>query len=528
MLDDALCEKARLARDPRFDGRFFIAVRTTGVYCRPICRVRPPLRRNITFHPSAASAEEAGFRPCKRCRPETAPGTPAWLGSSAVVSRALRLIEEGALDRDGVEALAGRVGLGARQLRRLFVEHVGASPLAVARTRRTHFARRLIDETGLPLGEVALAAGFGSVRQFNDAVRQTFGRTPRALRRGRADARDAAGIRLRLPYREPFDWGALVGFLIPRAIPGVESVVDASGGAASLPRGAGGRRAARSAAALRYRRAIGRGSWVEIGPVPDAAALELRVHGDPPTDLIGLAARARRLFDLAADPARVRADLRTDPQLRPLLRRRPGLRVPGCWDPFEIGVRAILGQQVSVVGATTLAGRLVERFGDAVGPCPGEALAYTFPSPAGLAEADVAAIGMPRKRGEAVRSFARALIEGALVLDGATPLDETVAALRTLPGFGDWTAQYLAMRALGEPDAFPAGDLGLRKALGDGAALPNERSVRRRAEAWRPWRSYAAVHLWASLDDPAPRGRAIVRSTRHAASDLPRARGERR
>jgi len=480
-LDPETCEKARLARDPRFDGRFFIGVRTTGIYCRPICRVRPPLRRNIDFHPTAAAAEEAGLRPCKRCRPETAPGTPAWLGSSATVARGLRMIEEGALDGDGtVGAMAARLGVGPRHLRRLFIEHVGAAPLAVARTRRVHFARRLIDESELPMARVALAAGFGSVRQFNEAVRRTFGRSPRELRRAAAIGKRTAapGLTLHLAYRRPFDWDGLLAFLAPRAMPGLEQIRDGV-----------------------YRRAIGSGRQVAIAPVPDADALEVRVSAPPPSDLIGVAARARRLFDLSADPARIAKDLGRDLRLRPLIRRRPGLRLPGAWDPFEVGVRAILGQQVSVAGATTLAGRLVAAFGTPSG-IPGDAaLTHLFPRARMLCDAAIEPLGLPRARAEAIRTFARAVDRETLAFDGAAPLEESIAAMRALPGFGDWTAQYVAMRALGEPDAFPSGDLGLRKALASGAEPARERDVRATAEAWRPWRSYAALWLWSSLGD---------------------------
>ncbi len=480
-LDPEVCERARQARDPRFDGRFFIAVRTTGIYCRPICRVRPPLRRNVDFHPTAAAAEEAGFRPCRRCRPETAPGTPAWRGSSATVERALRMIEDGALDRDGVPALADRLGIGPRHLRRLFLEHVGAPPLSVARTRRAHFARRLIDESALPMVEVAAASGFGSVRQFNDAIRSTFHRTPSEIRRAAKGEHPDDGLTLTLPFRRPFDWERLLAFLVPRAMPGIETI---SGG--------------------RYLRAVGERTFVEIAPAVGDDALELQVRGEAPSDLITLAARARKLFDLSADPDRILQDLGHDRKLRRWLRRWPGLRVPGAWDPFEIGVRAILGQQVSVVGATTLAGRLVAGFGKPTALDCQRSLTHLFPSPSRLAEADVASIGLPKARAAAIRAFAGAIASGELRIDGSAPLAESLEALCALPGFGDWTAQYVAMRALGEPDAFPAGDLGLRKALGKPGEPAAERDVRASANAWRPWRSYAALWLWTSLSISEP------------------------
>lgn len=479
-LDPEVCEKARKALDPRFDGRFFIGVKTTGIYCRPVCRVRPPLRKNIDFYPTAAAAEDAGFRPCKRCRPETAPGTPAWLGSSAVVSRGLRMIEAGVLDGDGsVEDMAGRLGVGPRHLRRLFVEHVGAAPLSLARTRRVHFARRLIDETELPMAGIASAAGFGSVRQFNDAVRRTFHQSPSELRRNAGGA--AGPVVLRLPYRAPFDWEGLLAFMVPRAMPGVEQVVDG-----------------------RYRRAFGSGGWIEVRSAENADALEVHVRGANGGDLIGIAARVRRLFDLSADPSQIAEDLSRDRRLRPCIRRRPGLRLPGAWDPFEIGVRAILGQQVSVKGATTLAGRLVQRFGSPSSVVGQESLSHLFPEASTLCDAELEPIGLPRARAEAIRVWARAVDGGSISFDGAAPLEETLDALRALPGFGDWTAQYVAMRAFAEPDAFPSGDLGLRKALSDGKDPAKERDVREASEAWRPWRSYAALWLWSSLGDEPP------------------------
>ena len=502
LLDPETCERARQARDPRFDGRFFIAVRSTGVYCRPVCRVRPPRAQNVRFYPSAAAAEEAGYRPCRRCRPESAPGTPAWRGSVSTVSRALGLIEAGALDRNGsVEALATRLGVGARHLRRLFAEHVGAAPLSVARTRRTHFARRLLDESDLPMAEIALAAGFGSVRQFNDALSATFHRTPTALRAARSSrlAREARaeGVRLRLALRPPFDWPALLDFLALRAIPGVESVDGP-----------------------RYRRAVGPRTAIEVTAEPDALAV--RVLGESPPDLIGVAARVRRLFDLAADPEPIARDLGADAVLAPRIRRRPGLRLLGAWDPFETAVRVVLGQQVSVAGASTLAGRVAVAFGKPVEEALPGVLVRLFPAAEDLAEADLAGIGLTRARAAALRAVARACADGSLDLEGAAPLEESLGALTALPGIGDWTAQVIAMRALGEPDAFPAGDLGLRKALGrDGRPAP-ERRVRERAEAWRPWRSYAAQWLWSDPHEPAP-----ARSNRTGTRQNPRARRKR-
>ncbi|MDX2167778.1 MAG: AlkA N-terminal domain-containing protein [Deltaproteobacteria bacterium] len=492
-LDRATCYRAMRTRDRRFDGRFFIAVRTTGIYCRPVCPARPPKLENVTFYACAAAAETAGFRPCKRCRPETAPGTPAWLGSSALVARGLRLIDAGALDDEegGVEALAARLGVGARQLRRLFEQHLGASPVAVARAQRLATARALIDQTALPMWEIAAAAGFRSLRQFNHAVRTSFGAAPTALRRRVArDARDAAGLTLRLPYRPPLDWRGLLAFLAARATPGVEQVADGA-----------------------YRRTVDAGdapAWIEVRAVPAAAALALRIHGADAAAVPGLIERARRVFDLSADPLAIAAHLRRDLRLRRSLTAQPGLRVPGAWDPFEIAVRAVVGQQVTVRGATTLMGRLVERCGAPLAGIDG--LTHRFPTPAALAAADLTGIGMPSARVAALQGLAAAVARGAVVLDAARGLDEVVERLTALPGIGAWTAHYIAMRALGEPDAFPHGDLGLRAALGNGSGPVSSAALAEAAEAWRPWRAYAAMHLWQTLgasdqkDTKAPSG----------------------
>ena len=480
-LDPATCYRALRTRDRRFDGRFFVGVRTTGVYCRPICPARTPYRANIDFYACAAAAEEAGFRPCKRCRPETSPGTPAWLGSSAVVSRALRLIRDGALDGGGVDALAARLGVGDRQLRRLFDQHLGASPAAVARAQRLQAARALIDQTDLPMLEISAAAGFQSLRQFNHAVRQTFGAPPRELRRT-SPARDAAqrareGVALRVPYRPPLDWPGLLAFLAVRATPGVEAV---QGNA--------------------YRRAVRIGDtvgWIEVTAAPDAAALLVRLRPCDGAALLPVVERVRRVFDLGADPLQIAAHLRGDARLRPLVTARPGLRVPGAWDPFEVAVRGIVGQQISVAGATTLMGRLVARCGARVDLAEG--VTHLFPTPAALAEADLTGIGMPGARVAALQALARAVADGAEPLDAARGLDDAVARLRELPGVGEWTAQYIAMRGLGEPDAFPHGDLVLRQALGNGSGAVSAAALALAAEAWRPWRAYAAVHLWAGM-----------------------------
>ena len=492
-LDRESCYRAVLARDARFDGQFFTAVLTTGVYCRPICPARAPKLEHTVFYPSAAAAQSAGFRPCQRCRPETFPETAAWRGTYGTVSRALALIAAGALDEDDMEGLAGRLGLGARQLRRLFARHIGASPKAVAATRRVHFAKRLITETALPMTDVAMAAGFGSVRRFNDTFRKLYGRPPSRLRRGgtrEGAGEDATALTLNLPYKPPYDWATLIRFLAARAIPGVERATENFYARIISLAGATGT------------------IVVHRGARPDCLTAAIRF---PILHEMGhLIQRLRSLFDLGADPALIGAHLSADPGLAARVARRPGLRVPGAWDGFELGVRAILGQQISVGAASSLAGRLVAAYGRAVGPiAEGEpalaGLTHEFPAPARIAEArDLASVlGMPRARAAAIVALAEAAAADPRLFDPGRGLEESVARLTALPGIGEWTAQYIAMRALREPDAFPATDIGLLRAAADEAARPSPARLLARAEAWRPWRAYAALHLWAS-DPVAP------------------------
>lgn len=471
-----VCRRARLARDPRFDGKFFIGVKTTGIYCRPVCPARSPHEGNVAYYISAAAASEAGLRPCLRCRPECSPGTPAWIGSSTTVSRALREIAGGSVESGSLEGLAARLGMGVRHLRRLFVSHLGASPVAVAQTQRLLAAKRLMDQTQLPLTTIALAAGFGSVRRFNAAFLHTYGRCPRDMRRSESRDPDCQSYRIPLRYRPPFDWDALIAFLSARALPGVESVTDGV-----------------------YRRSIslgGQSGWLAVQPVPHESELSLSIQFPDPAKLLRIVAQARRIFDLDADPLTIESHLGRDTLLAPLLRARPGLRIPGAWNGFEIGVRAILGQQVSVAGATTLAGRLVARFGTPLEDAP-EGITHFFPSPEKLAASKVASIGLPAKRAEAIEEFARKVSSGELTFDGVLNVEEFQRILVEIPGVGGWTAQYIALRGLGEPDAFPSGDLALLKALG----LKTVREIEARAEAWRPWRGYAALQLWQGVKD---------------------------
>jgi AraC family transcriptional regulator of adaptative response / DNA-3-methyladenine glycosylase II len=475
-MDAEALDRARLSRDARFDGRFFVAVTTTGIYCRPICPSRCAKRSHVRFFGSPAAAEAAGFRPCLRCRPEAAPGTPAWLGTAAVVRRALRLISDGALDQDSVDALASRLGIGPRHLLRLFVRHVGATPSAVAQTRRLHFAVCLLGETRLPITQVALAAGFGSCRRFNDAFRNTYRRAPRELRRTdrRAYSLEASGqVVLRLAYRPPYDWAHVRDFLATRAVPGVERV-DAGGYARSVA-------------------CAGGSASIRVSALPGQHALELRVCGAPAASLLQVASVARRVFDVAADPARISAELGGDALVGPLLRRRPGLRIPGAWEPFECAVRAVLGQQVSVAAGRTFASRLVARTGT---PLPGanDGLTHLFPNAAAIASASLDGLGITRSRAATLHALARAVLENRI--DFGAPPEDVAAALAEIPGIGPWTAQYVALRALGEPDAMPTGDLVLRRMAARGARLLNARELEARARDWQPWRGYAVMHLW--------------------------------
>lgn len=477
-LDHDACYRALSVRDARFDGRFFTAVKTTGIYCRPVCPARTPLSKNIIFYPSAAAAQEAGFRPCLRCRPETAPDLGAWRGASNTVSRALSLIEMGALDEADVDSLAGRLGVGERHLRRLFREYLGASPVAVAQTRRVLLAKQLIHDTRLPMTEVALAAGFGSLRRFNETFAALYDRPPTALRRA-ANAEVSAGpqgeVSLLLRYRAPYDWPAMLAFLRKRAIPGVENV-DANS----------------------YRRTIGfdglQGT-VTVQPA-DGNALRATIRFPKLSTLPKIIARLRRLFDLTADPEAIAAQLSADAILAPLVAARPGLRVPGAWDGFELAVRAVLGQQITVSAAISLAGKIVARYGAPLkSPEPG--LTHVFPEPGVLADADIAKLGMPKTRGAALSAIAAAVAADPNLFTASRDLDGAVAQLRALPGIGDWTAHYIAMRQLREPDAFPAADIGLQRAMADANGLrPNAAALLARAEHWRPWRAYAAQHLW--------------------------------
>jgi AraC family transcriptional regulator of adaptative response / DNA-3-methyladenine glycosylase II len=472
-----ILDRARRSRDPRFDGRFFIAVRSTRIYCRPICPSRFSNDSNIRYYATAEEATEAGYRPCLRCRPEAAPGSPAWTGTSAVVQRALRLIQDGVLDQASVGNLANRLGIGVRHLSRLFGQHVGASPATVAQTRRLHFAKRLLDETYLPITDIAHASGFRSIRRFNDAFQATYRKSPRELRKGKrvgSSKEEGAEIVLRLSFRPPYDWGHIQAFLAANAIPGVEIVTaDFYSRATPTPSG--------------Y-------AVLQIRSVAQAYALEVKIKGAMPAELPSLLSSVRRMFDLTADPERITAALHSDKLLLPLRAGRPGLRIPGSWDAFECSVCAIVGQHRGAASKRRLK-RLVERFGQRI-DAPGADIRFLFPTAAVLAEAKLEEIGLDGLRCEALRQLARAVCNKRIRFDA--PSEEISRMLCSLPGVGRWTAGYVELRGLGDPDAFPFGDLLLRRLASTGEKPLTALALEERAECWRPFRGYAVFHLWAS------------------------------
>ncbi|MEP7186636.1 MAG: AlkA N-terminal domain-containing protein [Rhodanobacter sp.] len=476
-----VCEQARLSRDARFDGLFFTAVTSTGIYCRPVCPARAPKRENVRYYANAAAAEAGGFRPCLRCRPELAPGNEEWQRGDHVVARALKLIDAGVLVDQSLGELAREAGVGPRQLRRLFVDHVGASPFSLHTTRRLLFARQLLTETALPVTEVALASGFRSLRRFNAAFLQANRIPPRELRRYPRSA-PGSPLLLRLGYRPPYAFDEVLGFLRTRALPGVERV-DEHG----------------------YARVFGSSDapgWLHLSAAPAGAnALQLQLHCPHSANLLGVVTTLRRMFDLDANPQSIAETFARDDLLGPLIARRPGLRLPGGWDGFEIAVRAILGQQISVAAARTLATRIVHRWGEPLPTALLPGLERLFPTPAALAHADLREIGVTTARAATIRGVAQAMLDGRVDFRAGQPLDAFVARWIALPGIGEWTAHYMAMRALSHPDAFPAGDLVLRREAGTESGPLTTRGLITRADAWRPWRAYAVMHLWRGTAD---------------------------
>jgi AraC family transcriptional regulator of adaptative response / DNA-3-methyladenine glycosylase II len=482
-LDADQCYSAVQSRDRRFDGWFVTAVRTTGIYCRPSCPAITPKRTNVDFYPTAATAQQRGFRACKRCRPDASPGSPEWNVRQDAVARAMRLIADGIVERDGVPGLARRLGYSERHLNRLFTDELGAGPLAVARAQRAHTARLLVETTPMTLTDIAFAAGFGSIRQFNDTVRAVFGMSPSGLRSA-SDGRSANGpsafgmrttgtmaaVTIRLAVRAPFAPGAVMSFVGDRAIPGVESWQDGT-----------------------YRRSLdlpGGVGVVELVAHPDHVAARLGLSSW--SDLSAAVQRVRRLLDLDCDPAAVDAALGSNAALAPLVEAVPGRRAPASVDPYETAIRAVIGQQVSVAGARTVAARIVESVGRSLSEPAGE-VSRVFPRPEELAVAPDDAFSMPGARRDTIRRLAGAVADGRIELDvGCEPAD-VHHRLLALRGIGPWTADYVVMRGLGHPDTFLNNDLGVRHALDHLGITADE------ARQWAPWRSYAVHHLWASL-----------------------------
>ncbi|MFI2378501.1 AlkA N-terminal domain-containing protein [Streptomyces sp. NPDC018964] len=491
--DTERCVRAVRSKDARFDGWFFTAVLTTGIYCRPSCPVVPPKAENMVFHPSAAACQQAGFRACKRCRPDTSPGSPEWNQRADAVARAMRLIADGVVDREGVTGLAARLGYSTRQVERQLLAELGAGPLALARAQRAQTARLLIETTDLPMAEIAFAAGFSSVRTFNDTVREVYALTPGGLRaRAPKDtSRTTPGVlSLRLPFRAPLNPDNLFGHLAATAVPGVEEWLPHS------PKGVGGTPigAYRRTLRLPYGHGV-----VALTPHPDHIACRLTL-GDP-RDLTVAISRCRRLLDLDADPVAVDEQLRADPVLAPLVDKAPGRRVPRTVDADEFAVRAVLGQQVSTAAARTHAARLVTAYGTPVDD-PEGGLTHLFPSPEALAGLDPETLAMPRTRRTTFTTLVRRLADGDLHLGADSDWPETRAKLLALPGFGPWTADVIAMRALGDPDAFLPTDLGIRRAARELGLPSTPAALTARAAAWRPWRAYAVQYLWATDSHP--------------------------
>jgi AraC family transcriptional regulator of adaptative response / DNA-3-methyladenine glycosylase II len=473
------CYRAVQSRDARFDGWFFTAVTSTGIYCRPSCPALTPKRTNVIFFPTAAAAQVAGFRACKRCRPDATPGSPEWDTRADLVGRAMRLIADGVVDRDGVEGLALRLNYSSRHVQRQLTAELGAGPLALARAQRAQTARILIEQTGLPFAQVAFAAGFDSIRQFNDTVREVFAGPPTDLRRKsqRSGEPTPGVIPLRLAHRSPLDGAALFEFLGRRAVAGLEAgTQDTYRRTLRLPHGT---------------------ATVGLATSP-GGYISCQLRLDDNRDLTSAVERCRRLLDLDADPVAVDALLTTDPLLAPLVAVAPGKRVPRTVDGSELVIRAIIGQQVSVAGARTVTARLVARYGKPL-TTPDGTLTHLFPEPGALADAAPVDLGMPAARARTLIAVARAMAEGGLCLDPGADRVAAIDALRALPGIGDWTAGYVAMRALGDPDAFLAGDLGVRRAFERLGASGNPASAARLAQRWRPWRAYGQQHLWATL-----------------------------
>ncbi|MDR7087313.1 AraC family transcriptional regulator of adaptative response / DNA-3-methyladenine glycosylase II [Aeromicrobium panaciterrae] len=473
--DHERCYRAAESRDARFDGVFFVGVKTTGIYCRPSCPAVTPKRQNVLFYASAAAAQDAGFRACRRCRPDTTPGSPEWNVRADAVGRAMRLIGDGVVEREGVEGLASRLGYSQRHVTRMLTQELGAGPLALARSNRSHAARVLIETTDMPMSDIAFASGFSSIRQFNDSVRHAYALSPTDMR-GRRRGTPTGHVTLRLAVRQPFHADGLIEFLGGRAITGVERVEDRT-----------------YARVLRLPHGLG---VVQLTLHDDHVACELEL-----ADLRDTAVavqRCRRLLDLDSDPLAIDEVLSADPLLAPMVAAAPGLRLPSQVDGFEVAVRAIVGQQVSVVGARTILGRFAETYGTAVtfDLAAAHGLTHAFATPEALAEADDTSLSMPRSRARALIGVAQAVADGKIELDPGSDREVVRERLINLPGIGPWTADYISMRALANPDVMLETDLIIKRILERHGVDAD------RTERWKPWRSYAAMHLWRNSADP--------------------------
>jgi AraC family transcriptional regulator of adaptative response / DNA-3-methyladenine glycosylase II len=503
-LDPAFCWQAVYSRDRRFDGRFFAGIATTGTYCRSICPVSFGHPQGVRWFQTAAAAEAAGFRPCRRCHPDTSPGSSAWFGTWAVVSRALKLISEGALDGGNVEHLADTLGIGSRHLRRLFRQHLGASSLKIARSHRVLVARSLIVSTQLPISNIARGTGFRSIRQFNHSVRTAFGQSPSELRRVHGTGRESdpsSGIIVHLPYRPPFDWTSLVQFLKSRATSGVESIEGEI-----------------------YRRTIEIGSVagaIEVWHEASQERLSMRVLLPGCDALLQVVQRARHLFDLGADLLHIGNYLARNKRLAELVSKRPGLRVPGAWNGFELAVLSVLGQSLTAPGNAPAIARLVETFGRPVQvPAPG--LTHLFPRPEDLAEADLEAIEIAAAQANSIGALAKVVLSGALSFDSLKGTRNAASVLHSIPGLGGEAIAYISIRALGDPDAFSCAELELRRALYPRRSPSAPEEVMRAFEAYRPWRAYAAMHYWMSAQQDARRAPTPRAATKSSAGSIRR------
>jgi len=469
-LDPHACYTALRARDYRYDGRFFVAVKTTGIYCRPICPAKPARFENVRFYGTAAEAEARGFRPCMRCRPEAAAGSPRWNGTSATVSRALKRIDDGYLAAHGVPDLAALVGLGQRHLRSLFVQHVGVAPKTLADARRLDFAKNLIDTTALSMADVATASGFSSIRRFNDAIKRRYGGAPTELRTRRpaAAAGSASGAVIYLAYRPPYDWDWMLEHLGERSLRGVE-VADRQAYSRSF-------------------RLDGSGGWLRVTPEVDRHRVKVEVFGSDVRSLMPIAQRTRALFDLNADPLLISHALSAGSAMRPLVSRFPGTRLPGSWDAYETAVKAIVGQLISVKAASSISNRLVARFGRPLCAPTEGAPTRIFPEPPALADCGLESVGLTRAKANAIRELSRRVVAGTIELDGLVDSARLHEQLLEIPGVGPWTADYVALK-VADPDTLPRSDLVIARCL---------KKLGSNGDMWKPWRGYATHYLWRS------------------------------